>query len=266
MASKMAPELEILPPYMQPSHLYFQTFLYTFQIASSGVANSFLKASHVTRARRAHQVSACCLHILLYKTYMRNHGGVPRLDTLDREDWVLKVAKDYPQFQYWYLTSQFELLALVFVKSLREGHFHLYVESLCKLVPWLFALDQTNYARWLPVHIKDMTSLHETHQDIYVHFVNGNFVIRKSQCRLSAISINQAHEQINALVKDEGGAIGLTENPAAFLRWTSAGPEIARVVTKFEHYKTRSPAHSGKQHHEKTKEINLFQERCNSSC
>ena len=100
-----------------------------------------------------------------------------------------------------------------------------------------------------------MTSLHETHQDIYVHFVNGNFVIRKSQCRYSAISIDQAHEQNNALVKDEGGAIGLTENPAAFLRWTNAGPEIARVVTEFEHYKTRSQAQNEKQHHKQTKEI-----------
>ena len=56
------------------------------QIASSGVADSFLKASHVTSTRCAHQVSACCLHILLHKAYMRYHGGVPRPDTLDFED------------------------------------------------------------------------------------------------------------------------------------------------------------------------------------
>ena len=27
------------------------------------------------------------------------------------------------------------------------------------LAPWCFALDRTNYARWLPVHIKDMKTL-----------------------------------------------------------------------------------------------------------
>ena len=225
------------------------------QIASSGVADSFLKASHVTRTRHAHQVTACCLHILLHKAYMRYHGGVPKPDTLGYEDWVVKMANDCPQFQYWFLTLQLELLVLVFVKSLREGHFHLYVESLCKLVPWLFALDQTNYARWLPVHIRDMTSLHETHPDLYVQFVNGNFVIRKTQRRFSAISIDQAHEQNNALVKDEGGAIGLTENPAAFLRWMVAGPEIVRVITEFENHERRSQVQSEKQHHEQTKEM-----------
>ena len=74
------------------------------------------------------------------------------------------------------------------------------------------------YARWLPVHTRDTPSLHETNLDIYVHFVNGNFTFRKSHHRFSAISIDQVHEQNNAFLKDEGGAIGLTENTAAFLR------------------------------------------------
>ena len=97
-----------------------------------------------------------------------------------------------------------------------------------------------------------MTSLHNTHPGIYVHFVNGNFAIRKSQRR---ISTDQAHEQNNALVKDEGVAIGLTENPAAFLRWMIAGPEIARVITDFEKDTMKSQSQNEKQHHEQTKEI-----------
>ena len=36
-------------------------------VASSGIADSFLKASHVKRTRRAHQVTACALYILLQK-------------------------------------------------------------------------------------------------------------------------------------------------------------------------------------------------------
>ena len=33
-----------------------------------------------------------------------------------------------------------------------------------------------------------------------------------------------AHEQVNAGVKGEGGAVCLTENPAALRRWMVAGP------------------------------------------
>jgi len=43
-------------------------------------------------------------------------------------------------------------------------------------------------------------------------------VVHKKRRRFSAIPIDQAHEQHNALVKG-GGAIGLTENPMALRRW-----------------------------------------------
>ncbi len=35
-------------------------------IASPGKADAFLKASHVTWTRHAHQVTACCLYSLLH--------------------------------------------------------------------------------------------------------------------------------------------------------------------------------------------------------
>ena len=46
--------------------------------------------------------------------------------------------------------------------------------------------------------------------------------------------MEQAYEPINALVKGEGGADGLTENPGALWRWMVAEPEIARLVAEFE--------------------------------
>ena len=40
----------------------------------------------------------------------------------------------------------------------RDFQLHIY-EYACKLLaPWLFALDRTHYARWLPVNIRDMES------------------------------------------------------------------------------------------------------------
>ena len=47
------------------------------------------------------------------------------------------------------------------------------------------------------------------------------------------MSLDESHEQNNACVKDEGGAIVLTEKPGALLRWMVAGLEMARVVTEF---------------------------------
>ena len=35
-------------------------------------------------------------------------------------------------------------------------------------------------------------------------------------------------------MKDDGGAIGLTESPAALQRWMVSGPEMAYLVNEFE--------------------------------
>ena len=40
-------------------------------------------------------------------------------------------------------------------------------------------------------------------------------VLSKTNGKFSAIPLDQAHEQENKFVKDDGGAVGLTENPTA---------------------------------------------------
>ena len=63
---------------------------------------------------------------------------------------------------------------------------------------------------------------------------HSHWVIHKTTNRFSAIPIDQAHEQNNEVVKDSGGAVGLTENPSAFKKWMVSGPEQARLLKEFE--------------------------------
>ena len=51
-----------------------------------------------------------------------------------------------------------------------------------------------------------------TYPAVYHEFLRGNFTVKKTG---RAFSIDQAHEQNNACVKDDGGAVGLTQNPQA---------------------------------------------------
>lgn len=62
------------------------------------------------------------------------------------------------------------------------------------------------------------------------------------------MALDQAHEQVNALVKGDGGAVGLTDNPNALQHWMVAGPEISRMIAEFEDL---TPEVVGK-HHEQT--------------
>ena len=91
--------------------------------------------------------------------------------------------------------------------------------------------------------------------DVYREFQRGAFTAKKTKRPFSAISLDEAHEQVNALVKGDGGAVGLTENPAALRRWMIAGPGIARLVEEFEEgYDDDDSSDSGG-HHEETKSV-----------
>ena len=230
-------------------------------VASPGTADSFLKATHVSRTRHAHQVTASTLNILMYNAYQEYCERLDEGDDLlEFKAWCLMREAECPQFQYWSITLQFEVTILTFVKSLRERNFRLYIDALTTLMPWFFVLNHSNYASWLPVHIRDMISLKESPPGIFEEFLQGNFVVKKTQWKFSSIPIDHAHEQNNKCVKEDGGAVGLTENTSELLRWMVSGPEIARVISEFE--STQEPTklsadqmEKDVQHHEEVKGV-----------
>ena len=220
-------------------------------IASSGTAESFLTASSVTKTRLAHQVTACALSKLLQRAYEQYQSdnvaiGIEK-DSL--ESWRKKKEEAYPQFQFWSQILTFELLILVFVRSIRETNFELYREALSGLVPFLFTLDHTNYDRWLPVHLRDMALIETIHPMMALEFKKGHFAVHKTEWMFSAIAIDQAHEQNNKVIKGDGGAVGLTEDSSALRRWMVSGPEISRFIEQFEY---DNQVKADFRHHEET--------------
>ncbi|KAK3736761.1 hypothetical protein QZH41_008001 [Actinostola sp. cb2023] len=94
--------------------------------------------------------------------------------------------------------------------------------------------DHHNYARWLPVHIRDMVKIEKTNPAVAKEFESGHFVVKKSIRAFSKIPLDHAHEQNNKCIKGDGGAVGLTENSSELLRWMISGPEISRMIHEFE--------------------------------
>ena len=68
----------------------------------------------------------------------------------------------------------------MYVRSLRQGSFMMYLDALTELVTWFHALDHTNYARWIPVHLKDMAELTTKHPDVATKFSEGHFTVQKT--------------------------------------------------------------------------------------
>ena len=98
--------------------------------ASSGSAGSYLKMSHVTRTRHAHQVTASSLYILLHKAYSEYNSTQEDVEILKSfEEWCEVSAKASLQFFFWFTFLQLQLRVMLFVRALRESDFNLYVKS-----------------------------------------------------------------------------------------------------------------------------------------
>ena len=132
--------------------------------------------------------------------------------------WIEDMKNRSPTFMFWDMICRYEKLIFIMVRAHREKNFPLYIAVLEKLAPLFFALDHVNYARWVPVHIRDMKALPLSVKQEFT--TNHNWVLSRTGRRFSAIPIDQAHEQLNKVVKGTGGIIGLTENPTA-LRYIS---------------------------------------------
>ena len=114
---------------------------------------------------------------------------------------------------------------------MRKGN----IDALSKLVPWFFLFGHTHHVRRIPV-------------------LAGNSTVKKTT---HALAIDQAHEQDNASVKGDRGAVGLTENSAVLRRWMVCGPEMARVIAEFQARAKTRMKKTELQHHEPTKHAQI---------
>ena len=130
-------------------------------------------------------------------------------------EWLKLQCASSEMCNYWYLIIKLQINILLFIRSIRESNFPLYVLSLQKLVKWMFALDHYNCARWINVHLFDLRTLRTTCPDIYESFTEGKFSFQKNIRVFLKIAIDQVHEQNNNLIKNNGGATHLLNNGGA---------------------------------------------------
>lgn len=191
---------------------------------TEAAATSFLKAADPMRTRYAHQVTCVALDNLIRRAY--EDSGIEKTF----EVWISSTDRENPTRKFWLLIHKYQQIIFMFIRSHRERKFKLLVAALRQLVPLFFALDHQNYARWVPVLIRDLEALPSSIQE---EFEAGHWVITRSNHRFSSIPIDHAHEQANKRVKGAGGMIGLTERPSMLERWIVTGPEISRMVEQF---------------------------------
>lgn len=93
----------------------------------------------------------------------------------------------------------------MFVRSLREANLDLFVATLEKLCPLLFALDHVHYSRWVPVFVHDLKMLKVSDPSLFNEFSKGYFTTKKSNSYFNKMGYDQIHEQTNKIIKSNAG-------------------------------------------------------------
>ena len=214
-------------------------------VTSEGKVGQCLKGSHVKRSRYIHEVSVASLYILLKKAYDVSTDG-----QISMKEWITRRVAESVHFKYWYITLQLELLLFQFLDTIRSANFEKFIVTLQMICPWMFAMDHTHYARWMPVFSKTLVELKTRIPDVYEEFSKGYFVACKSGRPYSCISHDQMHEQCNKDIKSDGGAVGILDNPSALMKWMVSGPLIANLLGQFDEEMGFSENDNNCVHHE----------------
>ncbi|GFO37172.1 hypothetical protein PoB_006367700 [Plakobranchus ocellatus] len=171
---------------------------------------------------------AAASHVLLRHIFHKYPDSNPQ-SKLVFDQWKSEMANILPQFEFWALVPVLELLLSSYsicahwrLQSLRS-----LLISASTLVLYIGPCDCLSC--WLFVHVRDMIML-ERHTSTFSGTLDRQ---RKTKRVFSAISFNKTHEQCSALMKGEGAAVGLTNNPSALWRWVVAGSEELRMVEEF---------------------------------
>ncbi len=64
--------------------------------------------------------------------------------------------------------------------------------------------------------------------------MHGSVLCTISDRYPTAIAIDQAHEEANAVIKGDGDTVGITEDPSILRRWMVAGPAVSQLVGQYE--------------------------------
>ncbi|ELU13546.1 hypothetical protein CAPTEDRAFT_218243 [Capitella teleta] len=244
---------------------------WTTAVTNSGIfscanSQSFVSVSHIMKTRYVHQVSVSTLYILMKKAYQSNSP-----QNIPLSEWIENKRAKHPQAEFWHRSFVLDLLILQFVKACRCGDFNSYCATLHQLMPYVTALNHPNYARNLPIHLRDMANLKNKHPDVYQEFQAGHFVGQKTRRKFSMMPLDQIHEQLNSKMlkkaskklKNESGTIGNLDDPATVRREQVSRPEMARLIQEVEGSKDQSTRHHEQypQYQKKFKEdvLNLIQ-------
>ena len=283
--------LGCLGPFLEPSGI--KNVLIKHEIFGPGVANSVMSGGDYVRSKRGMSLIAEALEQLQMKAFLQETSieqfddlsdivsKIRQLmkDPIDNEDRISELWNDCleeivlferkfeefkaigceksEQFAYWN-TFLIDIVPVLrdLTRSFREGNWMLHLSSVYRALALCFAFDRINYKRWLPLYYEDCLALPTQFPEIYEAFSNGDFVVRHSSRRCSAVPIDQALEkEYNKPAKSQSGIIGITRRKEAVCKWNIIKHEKAKYRTCLQEICQMSEGDEYSLHHEFSQRI-----------
>ena len=137
-----------------------------------------------------------------------------------------------PMAVFWSSYLRMVNVLLCFIRSTREGIWDLHLACIREMLPWMFAYDRTNYARYLSYYWMDMKSLQMSHPEADTHLQNGEFAVQRTAYKgFSRVAVDHTIEQtVNRDTKTKGGIIGFSLKKGTVQRWILTAHEHAEIV------------------------------------
>ena len=107
-------------------------------------------------------------------------------------EWLKEKANENPMCLYWKMIMCLQIDILLFLRSIRESNFRLYVLSLRNLRIRIFGMDHYHYSRWLCIHLFDLMQLHFDCPDVY-NSLTDKFSFDKTAKQFSSMAPDSLH-------------------------------------------------------------------------
>ena len=123
--------------------------------------------------------------------------------------------------KYW--MSYIDMVDILFglIRASREGNWLMHMEFIRQMIPWCFAYDKRNYAKYLAAYYGQMTRLQTENPDMYNYLMDGGFSVQIGDTNpFGRIPVDQAVEEtVNKDTQTSGGTKGVSLKPGAVAKY-----------------------------------------------
>ena len=122
---------------------------------------------------------------------------------------------------FWMSYIDIVEILLGLLRATREGNWELHLSCIRQMIPWCFAYDNLNYARYLSAYVSEMSHLEDDHPNILEYFKSGGFAVQIGEVNtFGRIPVDQTCEEtVNKDTQTPGGTKGFSLKPRAVSKY-----------------------------------------------